>query len=78
MILKQILFYLFVYWSLCVKNEIFVHHITVGGDTNRGALPWPVSPPATFCSLTPTPLRWRGTRSGRHIMNYWIIDYWKL
>lgn len=30
------------------KNEIFVHHIAVGGDTNRSASPWPVSPLATF------------------------------
>jgi len=30
------------------KNENFVHHIAVGGDTNHGAMPWPVSPPATL------------------------------
>jgi len=30
------------------KNEIFVSHIAVGGDTNRGDPPWPVSSPATF------------------------------
>jgi hypothetical protein len=30
------------------KNEIFVSHIAVGGDTNRGDPPWPVGTPATF------------------------------
>ena len=27
--------------------KIFVSHLAVGGDTNRGVPPWPVSPPAT-------------------------------
>jgi hypothetical protein len=31
-----------------IKNEIFVSHVAVGEDSNRGGLPWPVSPPATF------------------------------
>jgi len=29
------------------KNRILFSHIAVGGDTNRGVEPWPVSP-ATF------------------------------
>ena len=28
-------------------------HIAVGGDTNRGGTPWPVSPPATFHYVKP-------------------------
>jgi hypothetical protein len=33
--------------KLFKKN--FVSQIAVGEDTNRGAPPWPVSPPAIFC-----------------------------
>ena len=33
------------------KNEIFMHHVAVGEDTNRGRLPWPVSTPATFALI---------------------------
>ncbi|MBP6288012.1 MAG: hypothetical protein KA409_13920, partial [Ferruginibacter sp.] len=32
--------------SLKMKN--FNHYFAVGGDTNRGWNPWPVSTPATF------------------------------
>ena len=33
------------------KNEIFVYHVAVGGDTDRGDPPWSVSPPTTFFTI---------------------------
>ena len=30
------------------KNENLFSHLTVGGDTNRGVPPWPVSKPVTL------------------------------
>ncbi|MEP6949028.1 MAG: hypothetical protein ABI863_07140 [Ginsengibacter sp.] len=38
-------------FSEAVKNEIFVYHIAVGEDANRGVPPWPVVPPATTLYL---------------------------
>jgi hypothetical protein len=32
--------YLFLVTEKLFKNEIFVSHIAVGGDTNRGDPPW--------------------------------------
>jgi hypothetical protein len=38
-------------FKLLMILKIDADYIAVGGDTNRGSLPWPVSPPAIFAPI---------------------------